>query len=195
MGTLGSFADRKFVHGTWLDFFETYIVPSVSPHIVYNAPVRSIDYSGDAVIVRTHDAEYTADAVIVTAPLPMIKNGTIAFVPALPRHKARAARDSLSLQGEDLRRYILGELDVMFSNKATPHYVKHVVQDWSRESYIRGAYLRDHESWRAAATLSEPVRRRQGLYLPGTPTRPVPDWGNVHDAARAVARAVRSIVC
>ncbi|MCG8400625.1 MAG: FAD-dependent oxidoreductase [Firmicutes bacterium] len=92
VGTLGSFADRKFVHGTWLDFFETYIVPSVSPHIVYNAPVRSIDYSGDAVIVRTHDAKYTADAVIVTAPLPMIKNGTIAFVPALPRHKARAAR-------------------------------------------------------------------------------------------------------
>ena len=72
----------------------------------------------------------------------------------------RAARDSLSLQGEDLRRYILGELDVMFSNKATPHYIKHIVQDWSRESYIRGAYLRDHESWRAAATLSEPVAGR-----------------------------------
>lgn len=38
---------------------------------------------------------------------------------------------------------VLAELDEMFDGRATAAYVKHVVQNWSREPYIRGAYSTD----------------------------------------------------
>ena len=87
---LGSFDYRTFVNGTWLDFYRQYILPSVSDQVVYNAAVNAIDYSGDGVRVRTQDAEYTADVVIVTAPLPLLRSRTITFTPALPDHKLHA---------------------------------------------------------------------------------------------------------
>ena len=34
----------------------------------------------------------------------------------------------------------LGELDEMFEGKATLNYVKHIIQNWSKEPYIQGAY-------------------------------------------------------
>ncbi len=252
MHALDSFRDRKFVHGTWFDFFERYVVPSVARHIVYNAAVRTIDYTDDTVIVRTQDAEYTADAVIVTAPLPVIRTGLIEFVPPLPRHKLQAVKRAvvwdgmkvflefsekfypaytdlsvtpkrsghvtyfdaaygqqtdrnilglfavgnaaqryMSLSDGDLKRYILRELDSIFSNKATPSYLNHIVQNWSDEPYIQGAYLNDYEDWKRVRTLSEPVANR--IYFAGDAYTSGNDWGNVHDAARAARRAVRAI--
>jgi monoamine oxidase len=34
----------------------------------------------------------------------------------------------------------LAELDVIFEGKATTHYKKHIIQNWSNEPYIQGAY-------------------------------------------------------
>ena len=48
---LGKYEDLKFVNSSWLDFFEGYILPSVTDKISYNTVVDSIDYSGDQVSV------------------------------------------------------------------------------------------------------------------------------------------------
>lgn len=41
---------------------------------------------------------------------------------------------------EEIINKFLGELDKMFDGKATPNYVKHIIQNWSNEPYIQGAY-------------------------------------------------------
>jgi monoamine oxidase len=37
----------------------------------------------------------------------------------------------------------LAELDALFDGQASQHYIKHVIQNWSAEPYIRGAYSYD----------------------------------------------------
>jgi monoamine oxidase len=39
-----------------------------------------------------------------------------------------------------LIKYMLTELDTIFDGKASRYYQKHVVQNWSKEPYIQGAY-------------------------------------------------------
>ena len=251
--TLGAFGDRKFIDGAWFDFFEKYIVPSVAGHIFYDAAVQTVDYSGDAVVVRTRDAKYTADKVIVTVPLPVLQTGDIEFIPLLPKHKRKAldkavvwdgikvflefserfypaytdfiltprtsghityfdatygqhtkrnilglfaagqpAQSYLSLHGEALKHYILQELDKIFSGKATPRYINHIVQNWSEEPYARGVYLNDYANWKTVRTLSEPVA--DTIYFAGDAYTSGDDWGNVHDAASAARKAVQKIL-
>lgn len=36
--------------------------------------------------------------------------------------------------------FILMELDSIFNNKASQHYIDHIVQNWSKEPFIRGSY-------------------------------------------------------
>jgi monoamine oxidase len=55
-----------------------------------NEPVSSINYSGDKVKVTTKVADYEADYIIVTVPLGVLKNNTIAFTPALSNEKTQA---------------------------------------------------------------------------------------------------------
>lgn len=88
--TLGGFSDRKFVNSSWLDFFETYLLPSVSAQIKYDAVVESIDYSGDGVELKTEDMSYFGDKVIVTVPLKILQLDQISFNPALPAAKQDA---------------------------------------------------------------------------------------------------------
>lgn len=88
--TLGFTIDLKFINATWFDFYEDYIVPGIKDQIRFNEVVESIDYSTDKIQIRTKDAQYTADRVILTVPLGMLQNNTIAFTPALPEQKAMA---------------------------------------------------------------------------------------------------------
>ena len=92
MDVLGPFDDKKFVDGTWFDFFETYIGPSVKSQIVYDTPVEHVDYSGRSVIVKTKLKEYAADRVIVTVPLPMLQQKRLSFTPPLPKDKKQAIK-------------------------------------------------------------------------------------------------------
>lgn len=46
-----------------------------------------------------------------------------------------------SLETDDaIFNYILNELDEMFEGKASLHYIKHIVQNWSSEPFIQGSY-------------------------------------------------------
>lgn len=65
-----------------------------APPVLLNQPVSAIDWSGDEVVVSTRSGwRFAAGQVIVTVPLPVLRDGDIAFTPALPagmRHAARA---------------------------------------------------------------------------------------------------------
>ena len=87
---VGFTIDQKFINGTWFDFFEEYIAPSIIAQIKYNEVVNSIDYSGDKVLVKTATGEFSADRVIVTIPVKILQNGAINFNPELPEDKQDA---------------------------------------------------------------------------------------------------------
>lgn len=91
--------DRKFVNSSWYNFFETYIVPSISSKIKYNTVVKSIDYSGDKAIISTQDQQYTADKVIISVPLKILQDGDIQFIPSLPQNKQDAINNILIWEG------------------------------------------------------------------------------------------------
>ncbi|MEO0625556.1 MAG: FAD-dependent oxidoreductase [Bacteroidota bacterium] len=87
---IGFTIDQKFIGGSWFDFFETYILPSVADQIKYNHVVSAIDYSGDQVIIGTNEGQYSCDKVIVTIPIKMMQARTISFKPELPSDKISA---------------------------------------------------------------------------------------------------------
>lgn len=57
---------------------------------------------------------------------------------------------------EEIIAKILSDLDLMFDGKATETYQKHIIQNWSKEPYIRGSYAFSRPS-EAASELSIPV--------------------------------------
>ena len=65
---IGFTIDQKFINSTWFDFFDEYVVPSVSSIISYNKVVTSIDYSSDQVVIKTATEEFMADRVIINIP-------------------------------------------------------------------------------------------------------------------------------
>lgn len=69
-------------------------------------PVQRIDYRGKQVSVVTDKATYTADRVIVTLPLGVLKANTVAFEPALPRsHQAAIAALGMGLLNKCFLRF------------------------------------------------------------------------------------------
>lgn len=64
----------------------------VAKGVIFNAPVASIDYTGDIVtITDSNGKSYQANKVIVTVPLTVIKSNGINFNPALPSVNTSAA--------------------------------------------------------------------------------------------------------
>lgn len=82
--------DRKFVNGTWYNFYEDYILPSISNVIHYNQVVNSINYTESQVVVSTQSGEFVADKVIIATPLQILRDGDISFNPPLPNSKVEA---------------------------------------------------------------------------------------------------------
>lgn len=59
--------------------------------VVLNEAVQTIDYSGSNVRVKTiHGVDYIADRVLLTIPLPILKNNSVEFQPELPPDKIQA---------------------------------------------------------------------------------------------------------
>ncbi len=99
IGATGGETDLKFVGSSWLDFFETYILPNVQSRITYNTPISAIDYTGDRVTVTdTNGQTYTADRVIVAVPVKILQSGMVTFTPSLPSEKQNAI-NSVSVWG------------------------------------------------------------------------------------------------
>lgn len=92
---LGVENDKNFLNSSWYDFFNEYIVPTVRDKISFSHIVTTVDYSGDKVVVNTQNSEqFTADKVIVTAPLKILQNGDITFSPSLPNDKINAINNT-----------------------------------------------------------------------------------------------------
>ena len=86
-----------------------------------------------------------------------------------------------------VRDYILAELDEAFDGQASATYVKHIVQDWNKEPFIRAAYFADVGDWRIPPVISEPVNGK--LFFAGTAFTDGEDWGSVHTAAQSARNA------
>lgn len=200
------YGEYKFKSTTWYDFFDQFIVPGISPNIVYNTPVTGIDYNSDKVFVTTADNQtFEADKVLVTVPLKMLQDNYIDFQPQLPQSMQNALnkvsmpggikvffefsekfypdlvldggigeiwddwngdkafydmafrKDSnrnvltlfavgppsnayTGLNEQELIAKALAELDRIFDGKASPAYIKHAIQNWTNEPFIRGSY-------------------------------------------------------
>lgn len=250
VGPLGDYADLKFVDGTWLSFFEQYILPSIKKHMRFRTEVVEVDYSGDGVVLRDADGEdHVADAVVITVPPQIIKEDRIAFVPPLPRQKRKAFENAYiwggmkvfiefrekfyptfleiektnnrkgqkafydaaygqksatnvlglftvgeqaevcqSLKGDQLRDFILNELDEIFEGAASRSYLRHVAQNWSEEEYIRQAYFADSANWRLPPQMQQTVGDR--VFFAGDTYTDGEDWGSVDMAALSAREAV-----
>jgi monoamine oxidase len=251
--TVSDDPDRKFVNYSWYNFYEEYIVPSVSDNIVFNSVVNSIDYVNDKILVKTNTEEYSADKVILSVPLKILQKGDIKFTPPLPSEKQEAinepliwdgfkaffeftdkfykdehdfnitptsdgqkiyynaafgqnttkhivglftvgkpARDYIDKSGDDLKDFILDELDAIYSNQATPKYVKHIIQNWNDTPYIEGGYMSDEADWKTVQKLGTSVDNK--LYFAGGAYTDGQDWVSVHTAAQSAKVATDALI-
>ena len=85
--------------------------------------------------------------------------------------------------------YVLAELDEIFDGQASKHYIKHVVQDWTREPFIMGSYSQRKAS---AKKLSEPVSDR--VYFAGEAMNPNGKTIAIHGACESAYSAVEAML-
>ena len=81
--------DYKF-RETYFDVIDQQFAQPILGNIVFNTPVTEINYAGEKVLVKSGNSEFTADKVIVTVPISILKLNEIQFVPALPDAKTAA---------------------------------------------------------------------------------------------------------
>ena len=82
--------DYKFEE-TFFDFFEKNIISEISDKIKLNTIVSKIDYSSDKITVTDSlNTTYSADKVILSIPITMLKNNSIEFTPSLTSEKTEA---------------------------------------------------------------------------------------------------------
>ena len=251
--TIADDPDRKFVNYSWFNFFEDYIVPSISNKISYNTIVQSIDYSGDQIVVNTQNGQFIADKVVISVPLKILKDGDISFTPKLPQSKlnainnvivwdgfkaffeftsnfygnseyqfqinpasngqklyynaslgqntaknilglfavGRPAQDFIARSGDDLKNFILNELDSIYNNQATPNYIKHITQNWNSVPFIKGGYMTDYADWRTVREIGSTITNK--LYFAGGEYTNGEDWVSIHIAARSAKKAIEEI--
>ena len=255
------YGEYKFKSSTWYDFFDQHIVPGIQSNIIFNAPVKEIDYSSDRVVVKTENNDtYEADKVLVTVPLKILQNNFISFQPALPQDKTNALNEvrmpdgikvfmefsekfypDIVLDGgigeimdeasgdkafydiafrkdtshnvlalfavgdaasvytnmareEDIVNRALSELDMMFNGKASETFIKHVIQNWSKEPFIKGSYSHyDNEtSYKdVIQTLKEPVDNK--VFFAGEAYY-ADDYATVHGAGESAYAAMERIL-
>ena len=84
-----AYSGREMLTTNGYDTLATYLATNLD--IELNAWVSNIDYSAAGVTVTTRDQRrFTADKVVVTVPLGVLKKQVIEFSPPLPEAKTRA---------------------------------------------------------------------------------------------------------
>lgn len=101
------------------------------------------------------------------------------------------AQEYISRSGDELKNFILSELDSMYANQATRYYTKHITQNWNSEPYIKGGYLTDHADWRLVRELGSSIANK--LYFAGGEYTDGEDWVSVHTAAKSAKRVIEEI--
>ena len=76
------------------------------------------------------------------------------------------APEHVNVSDDEILTKILKELDGIFDGKASQHYVKHFVKNWSKEPYIQAAYSYNYDDfWDDIGLMQQPVDKR--LYFAG----------------------------
>lgn len=101
------------------------------------------------------------------------------------------AKDYISRSDDELKNFILRELDAIYDNQASVQYLRHITQNWSDEPFIKGAYLSDHADWKVVRELGKSVAQK--LYFAGGAYTDGQDWVSVHTAAQSAKRAIEEI--
>ena len=101
------------------------------------------------------------------------------------------AQQYQTLSESGLRDFILRELDEIFDDIPSRTYVKHVVQNWNDEPFIRAAYLADTAPSHISRTLSKSIDQK--IYFAGEAYTQGNDWGAVHNATRSARDAVQEL--
>ncbi|MDF1699516.1 MAG: FAD-dependent oxidoreductase [Saprospiraceae bacterium] len=104
----------------------------------------------------------------------------------------KPALDYINKTESELKELILAELDVIFDNQASQHYMNHITKDWLNEPYIGGGYVSDYENWQTVKKLSESVDNK--IFFAGGAYTSGEDWVSVHTAAQSAKEAVGLIV-
>lgn len=80
--------ESKFKNSTWYDFIDENFAKEVKHKIIFNAPVREIDYVGDKVQITTHNGDvFKADKVLLTVSIGVLRSNQIKFMPELNDEK------------------------------------------------------------------------------------------------------------
>ncbi len=135
------YEDLKFVGSSWLDFFNEYIVDGIADRMVFDAPVRVIDYSGDVVsMTDAHGEIWEADRVIVTVPMKILQDGDIEFVPPLPDAHVEALAAANIWTGM--------KVFIEFSERFYPVFVEFAADRGAdgQRAYYDAAYAQDSDS-------------------------------------------------
>jgi len=98
------------------------------------------------------------------------------------------AQDYISRSGDDLKNFILNELDGLYANQASANYLNHITQNWNDEPFIQGGYLSDYANWQTVRDLGKPVDDK--IYFAGGEFTDGEDWVSVHTAAQSAKKAV-----
>ena len=88
---------------------------------------------------------------------------------------------------------ILAELDEVFDGKASQNYIKHVIQNWSKEPYIRGSYSSDfsNDRTRTMEDLMAPVEKK--VYFAGEALSDE-NQATVHGASETAYTAIEALL-
>ena len=95
------------------------------------------------------------------------------------------------LPENQVKDFILNELDGIYSNQASPNYVKHIIQNWNSEPFIKGGYMTDFANWKMVRELGKSVSGK--LYFAGGEYTDGEDWVSIHAAALSAKKAVEEI--
>ncbi len=84
--------DKNYMlDGAFHEILDEVFFNDIVPSIELNKQVTNVDYSGTGVVVNCNDGStYTADKILITVPVSILKENVIAFNPALPASKTAA---------------------------------------------------------------------------------------------------------
>lgn len=104
----------------------------------------------------------------------------------------KPVQDYINLSEDELKDFMLNELDEIYPNKASENYIKHIHQNWNNEPFIKGGYISDEANWRTVRTLGQSVGDK--IYFAGGAYTDGEDWVSVHAAAKSASDAVSGII-